>query len=51
MPASLMPSSYIVAACRTPIGKLLGGLSSLTAPELGAIAIAESLKRSGKPAW
>jgi acetyl-CoA C-acetyltransferase len=36
----------IVGAARTPIGKFLGGLSSLTAPELGAIAIREALKRS-----
>src|SRR5688500_5153087 len=37
----------IVSAVRTPIGKFLGGLSSLSAPELGAIAIREALKRSG----
>jgi acetyl-CoA C-acetyltransferase len=37
----------IVAAARTPIGKFLGGLSSLSAPELGAIAIREAVKRSG----
>ncbi|MDQ2666943.1 MAG: acetyl-CoA C-acetyltransferase [Gemmatimonadota bacterium] len=37
----------IVAAARTPIGKFLGALSSLTAPELGAIAIREALSRSG----
>ena len=36
----------IVAAVRTPIGKFLGGLSSLTAPELGAIAIREALRRA-----
>ncbi|HVF38383.1 MAG TPA: beta-ketoacyl synthase N-terminal-like domain-containing protein, partial [Gemmatimonadaceae bacterium] len=36
----------IVAAARTPIGKFLGGLSSLSAPELGGIAIREALKRS-----
>jgi acetyl-CoA C-acetyltransferase len=37
----------IVSACRTPIGKYLGGLSSLTAPRLGAVVIAESVKRAG----
>jgi acetyl-CoA C-acetyltransferase len=37
----------IVAAARTPIGKFLGGLSSLSAPELGAIAIREAVRRSG----
>jgi acetyl-CoA C-acetyltransferase len=37
----------IVSAARTPIGKFLGGLSSLSAPELGAIAIREAVQRSG----
>jgi acetyl-CoA C-acetyltransferase len=37
----------IVSACRTPIGKYLGGLSSLTPPRLGAIVIAEAVKRAG----
>jgi acetyl-CoA C-acetyltransferase len=32
---------------RTPIGKMGGGLASKTAPQLGAIAIAEAVKRSG----
>jgi acetyl-CoA C-acetyltransferase len=36
----------IVGAARTPIGKFLGGLSPLSAPELGAVAIREALKRS-----
>ncbi|MEA2761986.1 MAG: acetyl-CoA C-acetyltransferase [Gemmatimonadaceae bacterium] len=40
----------IVGAARTPIGKFLGTLSSLSAPELGAIAIREALKRSKVPA-
>lgn len=34
-----MPSSYIVAARRTPIGKLLGALSTVSAPQLAAVAI------------
>ncbi len=42
-----MPSSYIIAAARTPIGKFQGGLSTLPAPRLGAIAIQEAVKRSG----
>ena len=41
-----MPSSVIVAGARTPIGKLLGGLSTLSAAELGGIAIAGALQRS-----
>ncbi|WP_439631212.1 acetyl-CoA C-acetyltransferase [Gemmata sp.] len=38
--------AYILSAVRTPIGKFLGGLSELTAPKLGAVAIAEALKRA-----
>src|SRR5688500_5218274 len=37
----------IVSAVRTPIGRYLGGLSSLSAPELGAIVIREAIKRAG----
>jgi acetyl-CoA C-acetyltransferase len=37
----------IVSAVRTPIGKYLGALSSMAAPELGAIAIREAVSRSG----
>src|SRR5262245_25967976 len=36
----------IVAASRTPIGKFLGGLSTLQAPELGAVAIRAALQRA-----
>src|SRR3954447_19681133 len=39
----------IVGAARTPIGKFLGALSTLTAPELGGVAIREAVKRSGVP--
>lgn len=37
---------YIVSACRTPIGKFLGGLSALRAPELGALVIREAIARA-----
>jgi acetyl-CoA C-acetyltransferase len=37
----------ILGACRTPIGKYLGGLSPLPAPELGALVIKEAVKRAG----
>ena len=40
----------IVGAARTPIGRFLGALSPLSAPELGAVAIREALKRSKVPA-
>ena len=38
--------SYLLAGCRTPIGKLLGGLSSLSAPQLGAITVREVVSRA-----
>jgi len=37
----------IVGAARTPIGRYLGALSSLSAPQLGGIAIREAVRRSG----
>lgn len=37
----------IVSAVRTPIGKFLGALSSLSAPELGGIAVREAVARAG----
>jgi len=37
----------LVSAVRTPIGRYLGGLSSLTAPQLGAVVIREAVRRSG----
>src|ERR1043166_5473006 len=40
----------ILSAARTPIGRFLGGLSPLAAPELGAIAIKAALERAGLPA-
>ena len=40
----------IVSAVRTPIGRFLGGLSSLSAPELGGIALREAVARAGIPA-
>lgn len=38
-----MTHSYIVAARRTPIGKFLGGLASVPAPQLAAEAIRKAL--------
>ena len=37
----------ILSACRTAIGKYLGGLSSLPAPKLGAIVIRDAVRRAG----
>jgi len=47
-----MKDTFIVAAKRTPIGSLLGHLSSKTATELGAIAIQHSIESiSLDPEW
>src|SRR5882672_10351315 len=37
----------ILSAVRTPIGKFLGGLSSFSAPKLGALVIREAVRRAG----
>ena len=37
----------IVAAARTPMGGMMGSLSAVRAPELGAVAIRSALERSG----
>jgi acetyl-CoA C-acetyltransferase len=42
-----MEQAVILSAVRTPIGKFMGGLSSLTAPELGARVVTESVRRAG----
>jgi len=42
-----METSVILSAVRTPIGKFQGGLSSFSAVELGAKAVAEAIRRSG----
>jgi acetyl-CoA C-acetyltransferase len=41
-----MTDVVIAAAARTPVGAFNGGLSTLSAAELGRIAIAEALKRA-----
>jgi acetyl-CoA C-acetyltransferase len=40
-------TSVIVAGARTPIGRLLGGLKSLSAAELGGVAIKGALEKAG----
>ena len=42
-----MKDVVIASACRTPIGKFQGGLSGFRAPELGAFAVREALRRAG----
>ncbi|NGZ27556.1 MAG: acetyl-CoA C-acetyltransferase [Magnetococcales bacterium] len=43
----MMTGIVIVGAARTAVGAFSGGLSSLTAAQLGEIAISEALKRAG----
>src|SRR3954462_1952619 len=42
-----MPKTVILGSARTPIGKMGGGLASLDATELGAVAIKAALERAG----
>ncbi len=40
-------TAVILSACRTPVGKYLGGLASLSAPRLGAMVIRAAVQRAG----
>src|SRR5205809_1259550 len=42
-----MRESVIVSAVRTPTGKFLGALKTLKATELGALVVAEAVRRAG----
>jgi acetyl-CoA C-acetyltransferase len=42
-----MPGSVIVSTARTPIGKLSGAFASLTAMDIGGVAIKGALERGG----
>src|SRR5260370_8255538 len=42
-----METPVILSAVRTPIGKFQGGLSSFSAVDLGAKAVAEAIRRAG----
>jgi len=42
-----MEQAVIVSATRTPTGRFLGGLKSLTAPQLGALVVREAVRRAG----
>lgn len=41
-----MSNSYIISGARTPIGSFLGGLSSMSAPKLGGVAIEAAMSRA-----
>lgn len=44
---SFADPTVLVAGARTPFGRLLGGLKTKSAAELGSVAIAEAIKRAG----
>ncbi len=44
-----MTGSVILGGARTPVGKMSGALATKSAVELGGIALAESIRRSGVP--
>ena len=42
-----MSGSWIVAGARTPVGRMSGAFATMSAADLGAIAIADALRRAG----
>ena len=42
-----MKKAVIVSACRTPIGRFLGSLKGIAAPDLGALVVREAVRRAG----
>jgi acetyl-CoA C-acetyltransferase len=42
-----MSDAFLLSAARTPIGKYLGVLSEVPAPQLGAVALTEAMGRAG----
>ena len=42
-----MREAVIVSAVRTPVGKFQGSLQSFSAPQLGALAVREAVRRAG----
>ena len=45
--SSDLTTPVILSACRTPIGRYLGGLAPLAAPKLGALVVREAVRRAG----
>src|SRR5687768_8496271 len=43
----IMEQAVIISGVRTPVGKFLGALSPLSAPQLGAIVVQEAIARAG----
>jgi acetyl-CoA C-acetyltransferase len=44
-----MADAFLLSAVRTPIGKYLGALAEVSAPQLAAVAVAEALRRAKAP--
>src|SRR5271163_1652073 len=44
-----MADAFLLSAVRTPIGKYLGSLADVSAPELGGLCVAEALRRAKAP--
>jgi len=40
-------NAFIISACRSAVGVLHGGLGTIPAPQLGAFAVKEAIKRAG----
>ncbi len=45
-----MSEAFLLSGARTPIGKYLGAFVDVPAPQLGARAVAEAVRRAGVPA-
>ena len=48
---TVMADAFLLSAARTPIGKYLGALADVPAPQLGAVAITEALRRAEPRRW
>ncbi len=44
-----MPDAVILSGVRTPMGKYLGSLAEVSAPQLGAVVVCEALRRARAP--
>src|SRR5262245_15812206 len=44
-----MAEAFLLAAARTPIGRFLGALAELPAPQLGTVALKAALERAKAP--
>jgi len=42
-----MADAFLLSAVRTPIGKYLSALADVSAPQLGAVVVAEAIRRAG----